>query len=301
MKSHKLQSGNGLKSIILCFVLSCLATASFTQSLSGRYHYLGQTPPGNTPKVFPLLVEKGFFAAERIAVSSDGRDIYYSQIKGYYPNTGESIKKYHFSDGRWTGPVTVFEGFAAPALSLSGDTMYVEYNFETYFSCKNGSGWTKPRRILTELDSAHYYQVTQNGDYYISSKSGKGAGLSDWCRVAFSGSDTSALSLGKPLNTGKEELDFFVSRDESFMIVTNRPDLGISFRNDDGRWTNPVSLGPEINFGLASWGPWVTEDNKYLFFSTGTKADYSDVSIYWVRIDGVIDSLKQSIQMNHQQ
>ena len=79
--------------------------------------------------------------------------------------------------------------------------MYVETNFETYISVKNGSGWTKPKRILSELDSAHYFQVTGNGNYYISSKSGKGAGLSDWCRVVIKDLIPSVLSMGRPLNT----------------------------------------------------------------------------------------------------
>jgi hypothetical protein len=237
-------------------------------------------------------VEKGFFAAERIAISNDGRDIYYSELKGYYPNTGESVKKYSFSEGKWIGPVTLFEGYAAPSLSVTGDTMYVETNFETFISVKSGSGWTRPKRILLGLDSAHYYHVTGNGNYYISTKSGKGAGLSDWGRVSVKGADTTIISLGRPLNTGGENLDFFVSHDESFMIVTNRPRFGLSYRKEDGSWTNPRNFGPKIDFGLGSWGPWVTPDNKYLFYSTGTKPDYSDVFTYWVRIDGIIDSLK---------
>jgi hypothetical protein len=76
------------------------------------------------------------------------------------------------------------------------------------------------------------------------------------------------------------------------MIVTNRPRLGISFRNSDGSWTEPRNFGSKIDFGLGSWGPYVTSDNKYLFYSTGTKPDYSDVAVYWVRIDGVIDSMR---------
>jgi hypothetical protein len=43
---------------------------------------MGQTPPGNTPKIFPLSVKPGFFAAERIAISNDGKDIYYTEIQG---------------------------------------------------------------------------------------------------------------------------------------------------------------------------------------------------------------------------
>ena len=287
-----LQTGTGLRSILISAVLFFLLNNGFSQSVSPGSLYLGQTPPENIPKIFPLAVKQGFFAAERIAISYDGRDVYYSEIKGYYPNTGESVKKYSYSDGKWTGPVTLFEGYAAPALSVTGDTMYVETNFETYISIKNISGWTKPKRILSDLDSAHYFQVTRSGNYYISSKTGKGAGLSDWCTVIINGADTSVLSLGKPLNNNGENLDFFVSGDETYMIVTNRPGLGISYRNGDGSWTNPVNFGSKIDFGLGSWGPWVTPDNKYLFYSTGTKRDYSDVHVYWVRIDGMIDNRK---------
>ena len=271
MRKTNLQIGTGLKSILISAVFSFLATACITQSTSTESLYLGQTPPGDTPKIFPLSVNKGFFAAERIAISNDGRDIYYSEIKGYYPIRGENIKKYSFSDGKWTGPFDLFEGYA-PALSATGDTMYFERkDFERssamYISVKNGPDWGNPKRILIQLDAAHYYQATRNGNYYISSKPRNGAGLSDWCRVLITGADTVALSLGRPLNTGAENLDFFVSRDESFMIVTNRPGLAISYRNNDGSWTNPRNFGAKINFGLGSWGPYVTPDNKYLFYA----------------------------------
>jgi hypothetical protein len=294
MKYINLHFVTGLKSILLSVVLSFPIKLCFTQSVTTESLYLGQTPPGNTPKIFPLSVNQGFFAAERIAISYDGKDIYYSELKGYYPNTGESVKKYSLSQGKWTGPVTIFKGYAAPVLSVTGDTMYVETNFETYISVKKGSGWTRPKRILTCLDSAHYYQVTRNGNYYISTKSGKGAGLSDWCRVLISKADTTASSLGRPLNTSGENLDFFVSLDESFIIATNRPGLAISYRNTDGSWTNPKNFGPKIDFGLGSWGAYITPDNKYMFYSTGTKRDYSDVHVYWVRIDQIIDSLKHT-------
>jgi hypothetical protein len=293
MRHKNFQTRTGLRSILISVVFSFLVSNGFAQSPTTGSLYLGETPPGNTPKIFPLSVNQGFFAAERIAISNDGRDIYYSEIEGYYPVRQASIKMFSFSDGKWTSPFNLFEGYA-PALSVTGDTMYFERNSDTYISLKTGSVWGNPKRILTQLDAAHYYQTTRNGNYYISSKSGNGAGLSDWCRVIITGADTTALSLGRPLNTGGENLDFFVSNDELFMIVTNRPGLGISYRNNDGSWTNPRNFGPKINFGLGSWGPYVTPDNKYLFYTTGTKPDYSDVYVYWVRIDGAIDSLKHT-------
>jgi hypothetical protein len=291
-----LQAGKGMRLILISAFFSFMASACFAQKLPTGNLYLGQTPPGNTPKALPLFVNEGFFAAERIAISNDGRDIYYSEIKGYYPIRGENIKRYNFANGKWNGPFDLFVGYA-PSLSLTGDTMYLERKgsgnkSETYISIRKGSGWGNPKRILTKLDKAHYYQVTRKGNHYISSVAINGAGLNDWCKVVITEADTAASSLGRPLNTGGENLDFFISRDESFMIVTNRPGLAISYRNNDGSWSNPRNFGPEINFGLGSWGPLVTPDNKYLFYSTGTKPDYSDVAVYWVRIDNVIDSLK---------
>jgi hypothetical protein len=292
------QIGTGMKSILISVAFFLLTFTSFTQSVPEENKYFGKTPPGNIPLVIPLFVNKGCFAAERIAISNDGREIYYSEIKSYYPVIGDNIKRYTFSDGKWNGPFDLFAGFG-PALSRNGDTLYIErMNAEnksaTYISVRKESGWSDPKRILTKLDKAHYYQVTSNGNKYISSLAGNGAGLSDWCRIIIKGADTTTLSLGRPLNTGGENQDFFISGDESYMIVTNRPALAISYRNNDGSWTNPRNLGPKINFGLGSWGPLVSPDNKYLFYSTGTKADYSDVAVYWVRIDGLIDSLKHT-------
>lgn len=301
MKIFSLVSVRVLKLLLLIVGLLLYDTTGYSQSIPYGSLFYGQTPPGNSPKVFPLFVNKGFFAAERIAISNDGRDIYYSEIQGYYPIRGENIKRYNYVNGKWDGPTNLFEGYA-PCLSLTGDTMFIERKDSknkslTFISVKRGSEWGNPKRILTKADKAHYYQATKKGSKYISSIAGNGAGLNDWCRVEISGTDTTAVSLGRPLNTGGENLDFYVSLDESYMIVTNRPGLAISYRKEDGSWTNPRFLGKKIDFGLGSWGPWVTSDNKYLFYSTGTKPDYSDVSIYWVRIDNIIDSLKKINQV----
>jgi hypothetical protein len=118
MRKINLKHGTGMKTILLSTIFTLLVTLGFTQSLQTISSYLGQTPPDNTPKALPLFVNKGFFAAERIVISNDGRDIYYSDIKAYYPIKGENIKRYTFADGKWNGPIDLFEGYA-PALSLT--------------------------------------------------------------------------------------------------------------------------------------------------------------------------------------
>jgi hypothetical protein len=72
---------------------------------------------------------------------------------------------------------------------------------------------------------------------------------------------------------------------------TFESELFISFRKADKTWTVPVSLGPQINNGLAHrWGQYVTPDNKYLFYSYGTSE--KDCAIYWVRFDKLLESLR---------
>ena len=105
------------------------------------------------------------------------------------------------------------------------------------------------------------------------------------------GTDSTAVSLGLPMNNTADNLDFFVARDEAFMILAKNG-LQISYHKNNGSWTNPKSLGSTINFGLGMWGPYVSSDNKYLFYTTGTNPNYSDTRIHWVRIDGLMDSLK---------
>jgi len=109
--------------------------------------------------------------------------------------------------------------------------------------------------------------------------------------LLMTGTDSTAVSLGLPMNNTADNLDFFVARDEAFMILAKNG-LQISYHKNNGSWTNPKSLGSTINFGLGMWGPYVSSDNKYLFYTTGTNPNYSDTRIHWVRIDGLMDSLK---------
>jgi len=285
-----------MKAFITAIICSMFLNTCFAQPIPTDSLYLGQTPPGNTPKLFNLPVSPQSFTAERIAISNDGKEIYYTVVRSYYPTAGDTIKYYSYTGNKWTGPFDLFNGYLAPALSVTGDTLYFQNNIVPYqmlFSYRTETGWSNPQRILYSLNSAHYLQVTHNGHYYISSVSNPGIGASDWCRLYMNGTDTTAVSLGLPLNNTADNLDFFVSRDESYMIIAKNG-LKISYHKNNGGWTNPKSLGAAINFGIGMWGPFISSDDKYLFYTTGTNTNYSDCGIRWVRIDVLLDSLKHT-------
>jgi hypothetical protein len=67
----------------------------------------------------------------------------------------------------------------------------------------------------------------------------------------------------------------------------------LSFKKDNGKWTNPKNLGAPINKPGAFWeyGQFVSNDNKYLFFTSGGTS-MSSYYTYWIKIDNFIDSLR---------
>jgi hypothetical protein len=239
-------------------------------------------------------VNPGSFAAERITISNDNKEIYYSEVHDYYPTSGDTIRYYKYAGNHWTGPFDLFQDYLAPALSPGSDTLYFQNNstvYESFYAVRNGASWGTPHQLLTGLNSAHYLQKTDSGNLYISSIPVGGVGASYWCSLTINGADTIAVSLGLPVNSAGDNLDFFMARDESFMILAKNG-LKISYPNPNGTWTNPKSLGAQINFGLGAWGPFVSADHKYLFYTTGTNPNYSDTYVYWVRVDSLIDSLR---------
>jgi hypothetical protein len=296
---HKLQ----LK-FILSFML-VLAFNSYSQSIPADSLYLSQTPPGAVPKIFELPVSNGLRAAERIAITSDDKEIYYSELNTY-PPIEQRVKCFKYLDNKWQGPFIVFEGYMAPALSVNDSIIYIQKNLNnnadpcTYFSIRNDSGWSTPVRFLSTDLRTHYFQETTLKNFYVSSILPTSPGNSDICMLITHNSDTTIQSFGMPVSTSASENDFFIARDESYIIVCrtysgSASDLYISYKNDKGNWTNPKIMGSPISTANPNWeyGQYVTKDNKYLFFTRGG-SEMSSYNIYWVNIDKMIDSLKHT-------
>ena len=99
------------------------------------------------------------------------------------------------------------------------------------------------------------------------------------------------IKLEAPVNTKHLDCDPYVAPDESYLIFkSNRPggygkmDLYISYRKQDGNWTEPINLGPNINTPRYDDVGDISPDGKYMFFTRKK-------NIYWVSA-GFIDSLK---------
>ncbi|MBK7227622.1 MAG: PD40 domain-containing protein [Ignavibacteriales bacterium] len=232
--------------------------------------------------------------------------------------TSFKFKYYKYYNNKWNGPLTLFNGFYCLSLSPDGSSIFFENNNynDSWISSRQDTVWRPPLRFLKNL-KVHSLNVTSLGNYYLSSNIAGGLGQRDICKPIVANSDTSLVGLGRPLNSRTNEGDFFISNDESFIIVmSNRSggfgstDLFLSYRKSNDTWTNPKNMGASINTSGDDFGPYVTTDNKYLFYESGYS---SPSSIYWINVDELIDSLRytnfipylnrtipnQSIDSNH--
>lgn len=285
---------------VVCFI-NLQAQTNFWNSAQA---YLGQTPPLDTPRVFApdLLVKDGGIALDRVTFSEDGKEFYYCYAQRWFDAKGSSIKYFVYDSLGWAGPKILHKEYYGPTFSPDGKTLFfISKEKGTVFQSRRMiSGWTEPEVFLKRNYGVYDFMLTRSGTMYAASNINSGIDnfqSYDICVLPDSQKDTIARTLGKPLNTPGFDGDFFISADESFMIISANEtknfesELHISYRRKDKTWTSPVSLGTLINDGLAHrWGQYVTPDNKYLFYTKGTSE--KDCHIYWVRFDKLLQELK---------
>jgi hypothetical protein len=280
-----------------------ISISSLAQEIPLDSLYLGQSPPGNIPKIFNLPLLGGLRPIERVAISSDGKEIYFGFLNTYPPSI-QKTKCFIYLENHWQGPFDVFENQASPRLSINDSIMYTQTNINdfstTYRSLKTDSGWCLPKKLLNVSQQTHYFQTTALNNSYVSSNLPATPNQRDICKLSINGTDTLIQSLGMPINTSYDENDLFVSDDESYLLFSrNIPggggDIYLSFKKVDGNWTNPKKLGEPINKPGYSWeyGMFVSKDTKYLFYTSGGTS-MSSYYTYWVRIDNIIDSLRHT-------
>ncbi len=290
-----------MKTLIIALICSIFCFTTFAHPIPADSLYLGQVPPGYVPKIFVLPINGSLRPIERITISNDGKEIYYGQLNNYPPSVSK-VLYYIYFENKWQVSTELFSGYMAPALSPNDSIIYMEASItydiaRTYYSRKISSGWSVPVELFHFSQQSHYTQSTILNNTYISTNF-PGSSLRDIGKIIISGADTSVMSIGMPVSSPLDESDFFIARDESYIIHARHSpgvasDLLISYKKTSGGWTNSKSLGSHINYPSPTWeyGPFVTQDNKYLFFSRGDNA-WSSYLTYWCKIDNIIDSLK---------
>ena len=314
---HKTSAIGTISVLSLLIVAGCSQTGAVDPP-QGRY--LGQTPPGMTAELFaPDLADPD----ESLGCSgflSDGTVFVYSSMKGGGDWRFRPILVTELRQGRWTEPelapfssympynftvgpagkTIYFTTLKSPDLSTS--MLLEEANI--WAVTRIGDGWTEPVMLGASINKDSSYEnyptVAQNGNVYFMSWRDDTVGRTDIYRSRRrDGNYHPAENLGPPINSAESDQDPFIAPDESYLIVclTGREDsfgsydLYVSFADENGSWSEPINLGGGVNGPNAEFRPYVTPDEKYLFFTALDEVTASVGRIFWVSTD-LIEELR---------
>jgi len=279
--------GRSLAALLFAAVLGLSWTGTSRPSefpkLSGPY--LGQKPPGRSPELFAPGIVSTRADEYGLEVSADGNEIVFAR-------DGSIMLAVRNSDGTWMLPaVAPFSG-----RHIDGEPCFVPDGKRIIFTSrrplpnakqirnlwiseKNAGGWgtAVPFDPLPWDKTIHALSIAASGNVYED-------GI---IRFPFShGRYGPAERLSPPV----QGLFPFIAPDESYIVLSDRPpgkadaDLFVSFRQHDGDWTRPVSLGDAVNSRDHEGNSFVTADGRFLFFSRKQE-------IYWVSAE-IIEELR---------
>jgi hypothetical protein len=265
--------------------------------------YMGQQPPGDEPQMFlPGIVSGHDRAHSALAISPDGTEAYWTEM--VRPEGRVAMMKR--VDGRWTFPETAMVE-RDPSFSPDGQRLYYiktrpfkpgevpggdpDVKEEYWYLEKTASGWSDPISTGDEINSIGvHWPCCADNDYnlYFSE-------FSD--NMYFSeykdGTYQTPIKLTKHFNNeslvGRSP---FMSPNGDYLLFSTPEGMKISFKKDDGSWTDAVSVGDTINGSHENGSPRISPDGKYMFYvSSGQGRPWG---IYWVSTD-FIERMRNAI------
>ena len=240
--------------------------------------YIGQKPPGLTPEVFaPGIVSKedrdwtGRF-------TPDMKEYYFTRLNS---ESGTSTKIVFKSEhNRWQE--TVLDPSMGGSISPDGKTMHSGNTYRERID----NGWSELKSLGSPFDDIPIMVLTTsaNGTYVFDERTE--VGTIRYSRLV-NGKRETPKAFGKEINSGKWTAHPFIAPDESYIIWDSEReegygdnDLYISFRQQDGSWSNAINLGDKINTEGPDTGGVVSPDGKYFFFNR--KISSTDSDVFWV-------------------
>ncbi len=245
------------------------------------------------------------------AVAPDGSALYFSQVKDRNWGDQTIMVAERRDDGWGTPRAAPFSGSAAsdraPRWSVDGNRLFFSSNrplpdtqtqdFNLWVVERSAGGqWSEPSPLSINTDAAEMHSaVTRDGTlYFASSGRPDGLGRSDLYRARYrNGTFGTPEHLGETINSELSQPDVYVSPDGDWMILatTDHPDgsggddLYVSYWRD-GAWTAPRNLGPAVNTPEYEYGPTVSGDGEYLYFTSHRRAAGD---IYRIRLREVLN------------
>ncbi|PRY83785.1 hypothetical protein [Mongoliibacter ruber] len=263
--------------------------------------YFGLKPPGSKPEKFaPNLISKRQRHEFGSVFSKDGKAFFF----GVDADGKAEIWFSELLNGVWTETEVLLShpqySYNDPMLSPSEDRLYFisdmpldgggeKKDYDIWYVERQGQKWTLPENVGSPINTKaneYYISFGKDGSMYFASnfnleiKNSKNYDI--YRSQLLEGHFQKPVKLENEINTKYYEADAFVGPDESYIIFSSiRPDgfgqgdLYISFKDENGDWSTAKNMGALINTEGHELCPFVSQDGKYLFYT-------SKQDIYWV-------------------
>ncbi len=282
--------------VFIIFLNSCKTEKSKAKkdSVSGKQSsYLGQKPPGLTPKPFApsLVTSEGWEYGG--AFNPDMKEFYF--LKLVEGTRNQNFMVYKKEENKWNTTL-ISSSKGQPFISPDGKTMHLGRRYKELN--KNGD-WSEIKKLQSPFDSFPIMRLTASskGTYFFDEFKGDYTGDIRYSRL-INGKYEEPKLLNNNINSGKS-FHPFIAPDESYLLFDSEreggygdSDIYISFRQQNGTWGNPINLGDKVNTKAWEASASVTPDGKYLFFNRNVGSDeFENVDIFWVSAE-VIGKLR---------
>jgi Tol biopolymer transport system component len=254
------------------------STPATASPLSGPY--LGQEPPGTTPKVFaPGVVSRPDSTEYSGTFSPDGKEYYFYRFSQDSPST---VLFSVVLDGEWTAPrqlpATAGHDASEPHLTLDNKRLYFAWDrpaperqpdslagFGIYVVRRTRTGWSKP----DFAGQGMFLSSSRDGQMYITDMSSRNSQGQTYL---------AKITLRRGLFAGYERLPIktdwgspahpCIAPDGSYLLfdVQEGNYLYVSFLKADGTWGAAIDL-TQHGFDPMAGGAYVSPDGKYLLFA----------------------------------
>ncbi len=233
--------------------------------------YLGETPPGDQPRLFAADLLGTGLSTRDITFLPDFTECYVGVfMPGFRKAAIVGLRR---EGGAWRPEVAPFSRdprwrCLEPCVSPDGRRFFFVSDrpadpagetpgpFGIWVMEREGTGWSQARRLPAAVNGSgnvFYPSVTRDGVLYFLQEEGQGGWI---LRSAFrDGAWTPAEKLPAPFNASPAQANPRVDPEGRYLLLPmeGRPDsLGGAdyygyFRRDDGTWAGPVNLGPAVN------------------------------------------------------
>jgi len=268
------------------------------------------------PESMPLVFGKGIVSVEGrfdmgFSLSADGKSMAFGVA--HESNADETcIYLMNYLNGQWTSPDKSFMpdniNTFFPMFSPSGDEFYFakavgDSETDLWLAKYIGNKVIAPQPLDSVINSTAReagHSKSNNGLFYFTSnRDDQNQCCGDIYYTQLTSKGHSQIQKSTILSSEADEESLFLSPDENYIIIQawkydseSKHDLYISYRTKEGLWTAPKRLNSLINSKEIEQRPFVSADNRLLFFSRMSitrknEQDVYDSDIYWVSTKSV--------------